>query len=556
MGRLFGTDGIRGIANAEPLTTELAFRLGRQLVATLLEHHGLGKVRLVVGRDTRLSGPMLEGALVSGALSAGADVFVVGVLPTPGIAYLTRALEAHGGVVLSASHNAFQDNGIKIFSSEGSKFPDGWEAEIEARLAEGDVAPKPTGEHVGRLVRYDRAEAEYIAHVRRTFPFDLAGMTVAVDCAHGATHRVAPRLFRALGARVVVLSARPDGLNINRQAGALHPERLQVKVRAVGAHIGLAFDGDGDRLIAVDETGEMRDGDYILAICGRQLAAQARLKTGVVVTTVMANLGLDKALGQAGIRTIKTQVGDRYVLEEMVKTGDRHAGDPPAPVRAGSLHDQVSTSAGECARAREATARVDARARGCTGGFRARDGPDGPHPSPILRHGESGARHDRGRGEEPDRGHGRRPLQDHRRSRRSMSEVKGIGVDLAQIPRLRRIVERWDERFLRRVFTEAEIAYCRRRRDPIPHLAARFAAKEATLKALGTGLRMGVNWQELEVRRERGQAPVMVLTGRSQAIARARGGSRVLLSLTHDGDYAMAQALLVGDPSDAGAASA
>ncbi len=327
MGRLFGTDGIRGIANAEPLTTELAFRLGRQLVATLLEHHGLGKVRLVVGRDTRLSGPMLEGALVSGALSAGADVFVVGVLPTPGIAYLTRALEAHGGVVLSASHNAFQDNGIKIFSSEGSKFPDGWEAEIEARLAEGDVAPKPTGEHVGRLVRYDRAEAEYIAHVRRTFPFDLAGMTVAVDCAHGATHRVAPRLFRALGARVVVLSARPDGLNINHQAGALHPERLQVKVRAVGAHIGLAFDGDGDRLIAVDETGEMRDGDYILAICGRQLAAQARLKTGVVVTTVMANLGLDKALGQAGIRTIKTQVGDRYVLEEMVKTGANLGGE-------------------------------------------------------------------------------------------------------------------------------------------------------------------------------------------------------------------------------------
>ena len=255
MGRLFGTDGIRGVANEEPLTTELAFRLGRQLVATLLEHHGVAKVRLVVGRDTRLSGPMLEGALVSGALSAGADVFAVSVLPTPGIAYLTRSLEAHGGVVLSASHNAFQDNGIKIFSSEGAKFPDRWEDEIEARLGGPDGAPKPTAASVGRLVHYDRAEAEYIAHARQTFPFDLGGFTLALDCAHGAACRVAPRLFRSLGARVVVLAAKPDGLNINRKSGALHPERLQRRVRAAGADLGLAFDGDGDRLIAVDETG-------------------------------------------------------------------------------------------------------------------------------------------------------------------------------------------------------------------------------------------------------------------------------------------------------------
>jgi len=327
MGRLFGTDGIRGVANQEPLTTELAFRLGRQLVATLLEHHGIPKVRLVVGRDTRLSGPMLEGALVSGALSAGAEVFAVGVLPTPGIAYLTRSLEAHGGVVLSASHNAFQDNGIKIFSSEGSKFPDSWEDEIEARLAGADGAPKPTGASVGRLVHYDRAEAEYAAHARQTFPFDLGGLTLALDCAHGATWHVAPRLFRALGAKVVVLSARPDGLNINDKCGALHPGRLQRRVRAAGADLGLAFDGDGDRLIAVDESGELRDGDYALAICGRHLAAQGRLKTGTVVTTVMANLGLDKALAAAGIRTAKTQVGDRYVLEEMVKTGANLGGE-------------------------------------------------------------------------------------------------------------------------------------------------------------------------------------------------------------------------------------
>jgi phosphoglucosamine mutase len=327
MTRLFGTDGIRGVANEEPLTTELAFRLGRQLVATLLEHHGTSKIRLVVGRDTRRSGPMLEGALVSGALSAGADLFAVGVLPTPGIAYLTRSLEAHGGVVLSASHNPFQDNGIKIFSSEGAKFPDGWEDEIEARLGGPDRAPRPTGAAVGRLVDYDRAEADYIAHARETFPYDLRGLTLALDCAHGATWRVAPRLFRALGARVLVMAARPDGLNINRKSGALHPEGLQRRVRAARADLGLAFDGDGDRLIAVDETGGLRDGDYALAICGRHLAANGRLKTGTVVTTVMANLGLDKALGEAGIRTIKTQVGDRYVREEMVRTGANLGGE-------------------------------------------------------------------------------------------------------------------------------------------------------------------------------------------------------------------------------------
>jgi len=327
MTRLFGTDGIRAVANAEPLTTELAFRLGRQLVATLLEHHGVTKLRLVVGRDTRLSGPMLEGALVSGALSAGGDVHSVGVLPTPGIAYLTRALEAHGGVVLSASHNPFEDNGIKIFSSEGSKFPDAWEDEIEARLSQPDAAPKPTGASIGRLVSYARAEADYVGHATRTCPVNLTGLSLVLDCAHGATYRVAPLVFRGLGARVTVLGARPDGRNINRGAGALHPEALQRKVVALGAHLGLAFDGDGDRLISVDEGGEIRDGDYMLAICGRHLAAQGRLRGQVLVTTVMANLGLDKALGEAGIRTAKTQVGDRYVLEEMLRLGANVGGE-------------------------------------------------------------------------------------------------------------------------------------------------------------------------------------------------------------------------------------
>jgi phosphoglucosamine mutase len=325
--RLFGTDGIRGVANEPPLTTELAQRLGRQLVATLAEHHGVPTVRLVVGRDTRLSGPMLEAALVSGALSAGADVYAVGVLPTPGIAYLTRRLEAQGGVVLSASHNPFEDNGIKIFSAEGAKLADAWEDEIERRLGGPDRAPARTGAAIGRLVSYKAAEADYVAHARHGFGFDLRGLTIVLDCAHGATFRVAPRVFRGLGARVVVVAARPDGRNINRDSGALHPEALRKKVRASRAQIGLAFDGDGDRLIAVDEGGTVRDGDYALAILGRHLAAQGRLKAGLVVTTVMANLGLDHSLQSAGVRTVKTQVGDRYVLEEMLRQGANLGGE-------------------------------------------------------------------------------------------------------------------------------------------------------------------------------------------------------------------------------------
>jgi phosphoglucosamine mutase len=325
--RLFGTDGIRGLANTPPLTTELAFRLGRQLVATLIQHDPSKKTRLVVGRDTRLSGPMLEGALVSGALSAGGDVYAVGVLPTPAIAFLTRRLEAHGGVVLSASHNSFEDNGIKIFSSEGSKFPDAWEEEIEGRLNGPDTAPWPTGVDIGRLVVHEAAEADYIAHARAACPHDLRDVRVVLDCAHGATYRVAPEVFRRLGADVRVLNASPDGQNINRGVGAMHPEGLQKEVLRSGAQLGLAFDGDGDRLISVDEAGQIRDGDYALAICGRHLAARGQLKGGTVVTTVMANLALDRTLTKAGIGLAKVAVGDRYVLEEMLRIGANLGGE-------------------------------------------------------------------------------------------------------------------------------------------------------------------------------------------------------------------------------------
>jgi phosphoglucosamine mutase len=325
--RLFGTDGIRGVANEEPLTPELAYRVGRQLVAALQREVGAERVRLVLGRDTRRSGPLLEAALTAGALSAGADCYAVGVLPTPGIALLTRTLEAHAGVAFTASHNAFADNGIKLLAATGGKFPETSEAEIEAALAGPDVAPRARREHIGRLVTYDRAEADYIEFLCRRVPLDLRGMTIALDCAHGATYRVGPRVFRRLGARVTAMGAAPTGANINEGTGALYPEALQAWVVRRRATVGFAFDGDGDRLIAVDHTGAIRDGDYALAIVGRHLAGRGRLAENLVVTTVMANLGLEEALGDAGIRVVRTQVGDRCVFEAMRERGANLGGE-------------------------------------------------------------------------------------------------------------------------------------------------------------------------------------------------------------------------------------
>jgi phosphoglucosamine mutase len=341
--RLFGTDGIRGVANEAPLTPDLAYRVGRELVATLAAQHGSERVRVVIGRDTRRSGPLLESAMVAGLLSAGADCFAIGVIPTPGIALLTRGLDAHGGIVLSASHNPFEDNGIKLFSSEGTKFPDAWEEQIESRLAGGDTAPRARGAAVGRLTVYDRAEKYYVDMLTRTFPLDLAGLTVALDCANGATYRVGPSVFRRLGARVITICARPDGTNINAGCGALHPEGLRRRLMAARADVGFAFDGDGDRLISVDHLGEIRDGDYALAIAGRHLAARGRLKGNTVVTTVMANLGLDECLAAAGIRVVKTQVGDRYVHEEMLKIGANVGGEQSGHLL---FHDHAPTGDG------------------------------------------------------------------------------------------------------------------------------------------------------------------------------------------------------------------
>jgi phosphoglucosamine mutase len=331
VGRLFGTDGVRGVANAAPLVPELAYRLGRVAAAYLAERGGRAGARpaLLVGRDTRLSGPLLEQAFVAGVLSTGVDALVAAVLPTPAIAALTRALGACGGVVLSASHNPFADNGIKLFSAEGGKLPDAWEDEVEARLGGPDKAPRPTGAGIGRLRPVTGGETRYLATLRASVPpgLDLSGVRLVLDCAHGATYRVAPRLFRALGAEVVTLGVRPTGTNINAGCGALHPEGLQARVRALPGAIGLAFDGDGDRLMSVDERGEVRDGDHLLAIFAEALQARGGLRGGVVVGTVMANFGLERALAARGLTLVRTAVGDRYVLEEMLRRGANLGGE-------------------------------------------------------------------------------------------------------------------------------------------------------------------------------------------------------------------------------------
>jgi phosphoglucosamine mutase len=331
MGRLFGTDGVRGVANAAPLTPELTCRLGRVAAACLAERVGSARRRpaLLIARDTRVSGPLLEQALVAGVLSVGVDALVAGVLPTPAVAALTPALGAAGGVVLSASHNPFEDNGIKLFSAEGDKLPDAWEEEIEARLEAGWDGPRPMGSGLGRLRAVPGAERRYLDGLRASLPsaFDLTGHRLVLDCAHGATYRVGPRLFRSLGAEVVSLGTRPDGSNINRDVGALYPEALQARVRATPGAIGLALDGDGDRLIVVDESGAVRDGDYVLAICAKALLARGTLSGRLVVSTVMANLGLERALATLGVGMVRTAVGDRYVLEEMRRLGANLGGE-------------------------------------------------------------------------------------------------------------------------------------------------------------------------------------------------------------------------------------
>jgi len=324
--KLFGTDGIRGVANVDPMTGEMAMQLGRAIAHLFKEVKG--KHRIVVGKDTRLSGYMLETALASGICSMGADVWLVGPLPTPGIAFITTSMRANAGVVISASHNPYYDNGIKIFSQNGFKLPDEMEQRIEDLILSNHLdSLRPTASAVGKAHRIDDAIGRYVVFLKKTFPNDLTldGLRLALDCANGAAYRVAPTVFEELGAEVIPVGIEPNGENINANCGSLHPEVVSQLVLEKGVDIGIALDGDGDRIIFVDRYGKQVDGDHILAICGLQMLSENRLKKGTLVTTVMSNMGLDRSIRNAGGKVVRTQVGDRYVVEEMVR-GDYNLG--------------------------------------------------------------------------------------------------------------------------------------------------------------------------------------------------------------------------------------
>jgi len=320
MTRLFGTDGVRGIANQEPMTPETVVKLGRAL-AYLFKAPGARR-SVVIGKDTRLTGYMLETALTAGITSMGVDVLLVGPLPTPGIAFITRSLRADAGVVISASHNPFEDNGIKIFSGDGLKLPDAMENQIEEFVVGGGIdRVRPGANEIGKAYRINDAVGRYIEFAKNTFPkrLTLRGLKIVVDCAHGATYRVSPTVLRELGADVVMLNVAPDGLNINAGCGSLHPTIAQQAVITEGADLGFTHDGDGDRLLCVDERGGLVDGDQILAMCALDMLAEGRLPSRTVVATVMSNVGLEVAMRQVGIQVVRTPVGDRSVLEEMLR---------------------------------------------------------------------------------------------------------------------------------------------------------------------------------------------------------------------------------------------
>ncbi|MFZ8764419.1 phosphoglucosamine mutase [Enterococcus diestrammenae] len=328
MGKYFGTDGVRGEANVE-LTPELAFKLGRCGGYVLSQHENSDKrPRVLVGRDTRISGQLLETALISGLLSVGIEVFQLGVISTPGVAYLTRVQKASAGVMISASHNPAQDNGIKFFGGDGFKLVDEQELEIEALLdAEEDLLPRPSAEGLGTVEEFPEGLLKYSQFLEQTIPGDLAGMKVCLDAANGATATTVNRLFADLETEFFTIGTKPNGLNINDGVGSTHPEALAQFVVEKGADAGLAFDGDGDRVIAVDELGNIVDGDKIMYICAKYLAEKKRLKQATIVTTVMSNLGFHKAVENIGLKDVITQVGDRYVVEEMRKNDYNFGGE-------------------------------------------------------------------------------------------------------------------------------------------------------------------------------------------------------------------------------------
>lgn len=328
MRKLFGTDGVRGVANLEPMTSETAMKLGR--AAAYLFKRRKGRHQIVIGKDTRLSGYMLESALTSGICSMGVDVLLVGPMPTPGVAFLTRSLRADAGVMISASHNPYQDNGIKFFSGDGFKLPDDMERRIEELILSNEIEHlRPTAAEVGKAYRIDDAEGRYIEFVKRSLPreMDFQELTVVLDCAHGAAYKVCPKVIRELGARVIVIGDEPNGMNINDNCGAVHPEQLQEAVRAYKADIGIALDGDADRSVFVCEKGDVVNGDQAMAAFAIDLKNQGRLKQDTVVGTVMSNFGFELAMHSQGITLIRTPVGDRYILERMVNDGYNLGGE-------------------------------------------------------------------------------------------------------------------------------------------------------------------------------------------------------------------------------------
>lgn len=332
--RIFGTDGVRGRANVEPVTAETALKLGRAAAHVFkhLESHSRsrGKHRIVIGKDTRISGYMLENAISSGILSMGVDVLFIGPLPTPGVAYVTRSLRADAGIVITASHNPYDDNGIKFFGADGYKLADNIEEKIENLVFSGEIESiRPTADEIGKAVRIEDALGRYIEYAKTSIPkgMTLDGMRIVVDCAHGAAYKATPCVLRELGAETYIYGNQPDGKNINKDCGSMHPSLLCQKVREHGAHIGIAHDGDADRLILCDEKGRLIDGDDIMAIAALDMLSEGTLAEKTLVSTVMSNAGLDAAIIEAGGKVVRTAVGDKNVIDEMLKCGYNFGGE-------------------------------------------------------------------------------------------------------------------------------------------------------------------------------------------------------------------------------------
>jgi phosphoglucosamine mutase len=332
--KIFGTDGVRGTANIEPVTAETALRLGRAAGHVFkniaLQSRGRGRHKIVIGKDTRLSGYMLENALSSGILSMGVDVLFIGPLPTPGVAYVTRSLRADAGIVITASHNPYDDNGIKFFRPDGYKLDDNIEGQIEQLVFGGDIENiRPTAEAIGKAVRIDDALGRYIEYAKSSFPkgMTLEGMRIVADCAHGAAYKSTPCVLRELGAEIFDYGIQPDGMNINKDCGSMHPQQMCQKVWEHRAHLGISHDGDADRVLFCDETGHLIDGDDVMAICGLEMLAEGTLQDKTLVATVMSNAGLDAVVQAAGGRVVHTTVGDKNVIDEMLRCGFNLGGE-------------------------------------------------------------------------------------------------------------------------------------------------------------------------------------------------------------------------------------